>query len=85
MKRDMKLIAQLLIHLENLCEGDWIMPPAIPGYTDRQIQYHVELCHQAGFLEAQVMTGAEEAYSRYAIRNLTWSGHEHLAQNSPSV
>ena len=78
MKRDMALIRALLEHVENTCEGDWIDPPCLPHYTDRQIHYHISLCAQAGLVETQKTTGADSPYPRFAIRNLTWTGHEML-------
>ena len=76
MKRDMALVQALLEHVEKLCGGEWIMPPEMPNYTDIQIHYHVSLCAQADFLEVKKVTGAGDIYARYAVRNLTWNGHE---------
>ena len=80
MKRDMALIQALLEHVENACGGDFLCPPALPAYSDRLIQYHVSLCGQAGFLEVQKTTGADAPYARFVVRNLTWAGHEKLAE-----
>ena len=78
MKRDMGLIRKLLDHLENSCEGNWIEPPCLPGYTDRQIHYHIDLGNQVGLFEVQQITGADSQYARFAIRDLTWKGHDML-------
>ena len=78
MKRDMALIKALLEHVENLCGGDWIDAPSLPNYTDRQIHYHIDLCQQADFLETKKTTGPDSPYARFAVRNLTWPGHEML-------
>ena len=78
MKRDMTLIQAILTHTENICYGNWCEPPTFPNYSDRQVHYHVSLCQQAGYLEAQKTTGADAPYHRFVLRNLTWSGHEAL-------
>ena len=78
MKRDMMLIRTLLEHVENSCEGNPIMPPCLPGYTDKQIHYHVSLCQQAEFLDTTKISPGEAPYPRYAMHQLTWHGHEML-------
>ena len=78
MKRHTELIHKLLEHVERQCEGDWVPAPDYTSYSARQVHYHIELCHQAGFLEVHRISGSEEPYPRYSVRNLTWLGHEML-------
>ena len=78
MRRYMKLIKKLLIHAEQRGNGEDILPPELPDYTDKEIHYHVGLCGQAGYLDIRSVSGAEEAFTRYTIGNLTWAGHEAL-------
>ena len=43
-------------------------------YRDAEINYHIGLCMQAGYLEAEY----EPIDRTYQIINLTWDGHEEL-------
>ena len=79
MKRHMQLIQQLLKHAECRGGGAGVHPPELAGYTDQQVQYHVGLCVQAGYIEATLISGKEEPYRRYLMGNLTWAGHEALS------
>ena len=79
MKRHVALIQAILEHLEEHGNGEWITAPQVPGYNSKQVHYHIHLCDQAGYLEdTRLVSGAEEEYSRYTIRSLTWQGHEAL-------
>lgn len=48
--------------------------PEIDGYETDDIDYHVELCGQAGYMQVEPMPNG-----RYKVRELTWAGHEALA------
>ena len=57
------------------------MPTATPNslprwneYKHAEINYHISLCLQAGYLTAQY----EPTDHTYRIINLTWDGHEEL-------
>jgi hypothetical protein len=82
MKRDMDLIRELLLKLEALplAMGDvWTIPSdapalAVPGYGVHQIDYHLSLIWEAGFIDdanASPMFGI-------GFRSLTWEGHDFL-------
>ena len=74
MKRKMKLIKKILEWTEHYADGDPKHPPEMEEYRDAEINYHINLCLQAGYLEA-----AYEPIDRtYRIINLTWDGHEEL-------
>lgn len=77
MQRKMKLIRKLLTHVECYAPegGDVIPVPEIDGYTDVEVQYHVGLCKEAGYLRvaAQVAGGQHSG-----IFGLTWAGHDAL-------
>lgn len=68
MKRYMTLIRAVLEYVE--CHGDseFLSPPEVDGYTPAQVDYHIQLCEQAGYLETQ--SGYPSA--------LTWEGHNAL-------
>ena len=66
MKRDMKLIHLILDYMERKNDGDQSIPlPSFDDYTSSQVDYHVALCVQAGFLNKRKLT-------------LTWTGHDKL-------
>ena len=76
MKRDLDLIRLILLAIEADAlyrtgrHGHFRL--SIPGYHDDNVQYHLALLHEAGFLVAQVMN-----YD-YFVTRLTWDGHEFL-------
>ena len=70
MKRCMNLVRLLLKTAEKQDEYRLGMePPVIEGYTERQIEYHILLCAEAGYV--RVNAGGD-------IVRLTWTGHEAL-------
>ena len=68
MKRCMSLIHLVLEYAEKEATGGLLAPPRLPGHSEEQVEYHVLLCEQAGFLTTS------EGY----ILHLTWRGHEEL-------
>ncbi|MCP9794757.1 DUF2513 domain-containing protein [Synechococcus lacustris] len=79
MKRDIDLVRQLLIEIEQDVEwpgGECIATENAPR------SYHLHLLIQAGLLEGsehQVIGGAPP---RFLIQGLTWQGHELLAASA---
>lgn len=80
MKRDMDLVRELLLRLENwqMEMGDvFVISPedqglAVPGYDSAQIEYHLSLLRSAGMIEcpgSQPMLGI-------TFSGLTWNGHD---------
>ena len=49
-------------------------------YRDAEINYHIGLCMQAGYLEAEY----EPIDRTYRIINLTWDGHDKLDRHRGS-
>ena len=80
MKRYQELIRKLLEWSEQQTTRTPQSPPEISGYTPDQVQYHVGLCGEAGYLRVQEM-----AEGQYVIRCLTWEGHEALAKMHTSA
>ena len=91
MRRDMELIRELLFRLEAypLGMGDavTITPEspamAVPDYDAVQINYHMDLIHEAGFINdgncSQPMLG-------FIFCGLTWKGHEFVdTLRSPEI
>ena len=75
MRRDMKLIALILAHVERAVKCGDIPIPDVPGYTRPVILYHVKLCEEAGYLDIVVDASGKTPVS---IHRMTWDGHEAL-------
>ncbi len=74
MKRDMNLIRQILEYVEEqTTERRFVRidDPDLPGHGQKKIDYHVELCNDAGFIRTA-------SNSRELILGLTWQGQEKL-------
>lgn len=82
MKRYMDLIREILRFVEREHCGESLEIRNLDGYTCRQIQYHIELCVEAGYLHAeQSRDHCKDQHGRYPImliQRLTWQGHEFL-------
>jgi hypothetical protein len=83
MKRDMDLIRELLLKLEDLSK-----PPSqtvllfagdprltAEGFTHEQIDYHLSLLREVRFIECP---GSQPAGGGVNFRRLTWDGHDFL-------
>lgn len=78
MKRDLNLVRQILLAIEQSPSGFAPRQLVIDGYTDEQIGYHVHLMKEAGLVEASDTTGFKSSSPEAIARQLTWSGHEFL-------
>lgn len=75
MKRDMDLIRQIVLHVE---EHDNLSFD-IPDYDEQVIAYHVRLLVEAGLLHAATATTLDGRIHLQDVRTaLTWPGHEFL-------
>jgi hypothetical protein len=82
MTRDMDLIRELLLRLEAfpLRLGGIVHIPlddevlAVPGYDPAQIDYHLSLIREAGFID----DGGVRPAVGLGFRRLTWAGHDFL-------
>jgi len=52
--------------------------PAMSGYEQDVVDYHVHLCGQAGYLEALDVTSIGDDAPQYIVRRITWDGHNVL-------
>lgn len=89
MTRDMELIRELLLRLEDISSPNAILhispddeEVAIEGYNPDQIEYHLDLLKERGLIECpgtQPMIGI-------TYRRLTWEGHDFLdAVRDPEI
>lgn len=76
MKRDMELIRQILLLVEEYPEPDGAILPAIDGYSQQEIAYHVKLLADASLIEARDFSAGDNCH--WVARHLTWQGHEFL-------
>jgi hypothetical protein len=75
MKRDMDLVREILIALED--RDAELNPDEIPNRSPEEVSYHVHLMHEAGLVEA--WTSKTFNAPLYAVANrLTWEGHDFL-------
>jgi hypothetical protein len=77
MKRDMDLIRTILQRVES-DESITPAPFEIPGHAQEQVNYHIALLKDAGFIEATVDGDNSGAVTSAFIDRLTWQGHEFL-------
>ena len=71
MRRHMKLVRLLLEHAEAQCNGHWYNPPELKDYGASEVEYHVRLCQEAGYIVAHVVNGEPD---RYQMGRLTGRG-----------
>ena len=76
MKRDMELIRNLLLTME---ENPRQLE--VEGYDKNQVKYHALLLIEAGFLDGNVsdtLANTSVVPSFVSVNRLTWDGHEFL-------
>ena len=78
MKRDMDLVRKILLAIEEEYDGHSVAQVnRIEGYPDEQVHYTVKLLLAEGYIAGK---------ATYAIRGLSWAGHDFLdAIRSPDV
>ena len=73
------MIFKLLEFAEEQDGVNFVDAPEVIGYAAEQIHYHIALCHEAEYLEAQKVSDKGRGNIHvYAIGPLTWAGHEAL-------
>jgi hypothetical protein len=80
MKRDMKLIKLILEYTEAEHIDQPLPVPELVDYSRLQIEYHIRLSEQAGYLETIDLVADEEDINILNIYSLTWDGHDLLNQ-----
>lgn len=76
MKRDMDLIREVLLRVEDLPFDGRFHNIAVDERSDEEVNYHVMLLHEAGFIEAIDLTTHDGIC--WKPKRLTYSGHEFL-------
>src|SRR5580658_3094256 len=75
MKRDMELVREILVRVEELPLGG-IHHISVEGYSREEIVYHVMLLDEAGLIEAEDCSSNDGI--DWLPRRLTYAGHEFL-------
>ena len=76
MKRDMELVRNILLAVEQRPMLQTAPKLDFPEYSPEAVSYHVMLLHQAGLMEAYDASCDNDLV--WIPRWLTWSGHEFL-------
>lgn len=76
MKRDMELVREILMRVEDLPYDGSFHDIQIEGRSDEAISYHVMLLDEAGLLEAEDLSSLSGTC--WKPKQLTYSGHEFL-------
>ncbi|WP_375579039.1 DUF2513 domain-containing protein [Marivirga tractuosa] len=77
MKRDLKLIKEILIKIESKETLNAENIVEFNGYTESQITYHIMLLDQVGFIET--LNASDNDGFEFWPKYLTWNGQEFLA------
>jgi predicted transcriptional regulator len=77
MRRDMDLVRQILLKLEEQNENRAVrLENELEGFDHDSIIYHIMILSEANFINAIDASGARRPY--YIAKSLTWQGHEFL-------
>ena len=71
MQRKMELIYRILGYIAEQDTYGLIEFPSFPDYSAGEIEYHILLCEDAGFIET-----CKDGGGRKRIKRLTWAGHQ---------
>jgi DNA-binding transcriptional ArsR family regulator len=79
MRLDKDLVREILLAVEANDDDPrgWIVLQ-VEGYSQSHVSYHVQLLHEAGYLEAQDLTTLDEDGYEWQPKRLTFQGHEFL-------
>lgn len=78
MKRDMDLIRQILMDVQEIPAGEYANGFKYDGVDQATILAHLELLIEAGLVRGRV-TRTQEGFGPCAISDLTWEGHDFLS------
>lgn len=81
MKRDMNLVREILLQIENSTNPTIRNIRTPKGNSSDEVYYHLDLLNDAGLIEARFV----KSFSGKSLRSvrLTWNGHEFLEAIRP--
>lgn len=78
MKRDMDLIREILLAIEAYPQPDaYDLRLSFPGHSEDEVSYQLRLLLDAMMIDAKCLQAMGET-DEWAIKGLTWAGHEFL-------
>lgn len=77
MKRDLELCLEILAAVERQPTSN-LTTIGIEGREFEEVAYHLMLLKEAGFVEAELVGGANAHEALWQTRRLTWAGHDYL-------
>jgi len=78
MKRDMELVRQILIAIEDHPHAHAPDSIDVPDYDEETISYHLVLMAEAGLLLVEESTTFQAHGPSAIVSRMTWDGHEFL-------
>jgi len=82
MKRDMDLVRNIMLILNEHDHGNAPQRIEIEGYSAEQIGYHCFIMNEAGLIEAADCTSMSSVSPEAIPIRLTWDGHEFIENAS---
>ena len=80
MKRNMDLIREILLAIEEQHEYGPIYGLTIPGHSINEIAYHCQLLYEHGFIDSYDDLSGDEEVQDIAVGGLTWEGADYLEE-----
>ena len=80
MRLQKKLLHKILRYAEEKATGQRLIAPEFEDYSKPEVNYHIGLCYEAGFLHVHIIPSQVADFPVYQIRNLTWKGHLELEE-----
>ena len=80
MKRNMDLIREILLAIEEQHEYGPVYGLSVQGYSNNQIAYHCQLLYEHGFIDSYDDLSGEEEALDIAVGGLTWEGADYLEE-----
>lgn len=78
MKRDMDLVREILLAIEEKHTGEAIFNLQIPEHNSNEIAFHCRLLYDAGLISQYKEKWADNRISIFAVGGLTWEGYDYL-------
>ncbi len=78
MKRDMDLVREILLKIEEQYVSTAIFNLKIEGYDLQTVAYHCKIMHEAGLLSHYCAQYGDNKIYVFQVGGLTWEGNEYL-------
>ena len=78
MTRDMELIRKILAQIKGWTSVD-LRAIDLPDVDPSILARHIEMLHEAGLIEAQKLSAPLHGPLLFAVKDLTWAGHDFAA------